>query len=179
MAVNKVFDGLLVLQYKSGDKKALGLLVKRYHAKFCKHAYWYTKDIDASKDIAQDSWRAIINSVDKLKDENSFGSWSLTIVTRKSLDYLKQNQLKIKREKELYTLEIDSDISLEDIEENIREVKNEILKLTDNQKVVLQLFYVQEYSLREISEILSISEGTVKSRLFNAREKLKSLIKNK
>ncbi|WP_298488619.1 sigma factor [uncultured Maribacter sp.] len=97
MAVNKVFDGLLVLQYKSGDKKALGLLVKRYHAKFCKHAYWYTKDIDASKDIAQDSWRAIINSVYKLKDENSFGSWSLTIVTRKSLDYLKQNQLKMKR----------------------------------------------------------------------------------
>ncbi len=47
---NIIFDGLLVLQYQSGNKKALSLLVNRYHIKLCKHSYWYTHDIDASKD---------------------------------------------------------------------------------------------------------------------------------
>jgi len=60
MTPEKVFDAYLVLQHQSGDRKALGLLVKRHHYGFCNHAHWYTKDIDSSKDIVQESWNVII-----------------------------------------------------------------------------------------------------------------------
>ncbi|WP_298480278.1 RNA polymerase sigma factor [uncultured Maribacter sp.] len=177
MALNKVFDGLLVLQYKAGNKKALGLLVKRYHTKFCKHAYWFTKDKDASKDVAQESWNSVIKNIDKLKDENSFGSWSLRIVTRMALDYVKKNQKELERNKELYNLKKTQEIPVDTKEQDLVLLKKGIEKLSDNQKIVLQLFYTQGYSLKEMSSILEVSVGTVKSRLFNAREKLKLILK--
>ena len=85
-------DGWLVLQYQSGNNKALPLLVKRWHKKFCKKAFWVTKDADASKDIAQQSWNVIMEKLHGLNDENSFGSWALTIVYRKSIDWIRANK---------------------------------------------------------------------------------------
>ncbi|MGB5359929.1 MAG: RNA polymerase sigma factor, partial [Eudoraea sp.] len=56
----KIFEGLLVLQYRSGNKTAFSLLVKRYNLKMCNHAYWFTYDKDIAKDIVQDSWGIIL-----------------------------------------------------------------------------------------------------------------------
>ena len=54
---------------------------------------------------------------------------------------------------------------------------NAIKNLPQNQQIILRLFYLEECSINEISSILKISKGTVKSRLFYAREKLKSIFK--
>lgn len=176
MTVQKVFDALLVLQCRSGNDKAFNFLVKRHHSRLCKHAYWYTHDIEASKDIVQDSWSVIIKKLGQLKDPNTFSSWAMRIVTRKSLDYL--NRTKSNREKLItFHPEIDAAGIEDERAAQIKELQKAMLKLSDNQKITLRLFYTEEYSLREISTILDISEGTVKSRLFHAREKLKSILK--
>ena len=52
-----------------------------------------------------------------------------------------------------------------------------ISELSENQQMVLRLFYKEDYSLNEMSDILEISVGTVKSRLFHAREELKTILK--
>ncbi len=59
----------------------------------------------------------------------------------------------------------------------IIKLQQAIKSLPNNQQIVLRLFYTQEYSLLEIGNILDISVGTVKSRLFHAREKLKTILK--
>ena len=173
---NKIFDGLLVLQYRSGTKKALSLLVNKYHNKLCKHSYWYTHDIDASKDIVQDCWSIIIKKLDNLKDPNLFGSWVFRIVTRKSLDFVN------KKKKEFGTLNDYYNVSnsiemLEHKEAKIYGMMKAIQLLPENQQMVLRLFYMENHTLKEISNILEISVGTVKSRLFHAREKLKTILK--
>ncbi len=174
---DKIFDGLLVLEYLSGNKKSFSLLVNRYHKKLCRHAYWFTHDIDVAKDIVQDSWSVIINRLSNLKDPNNFGSWAMRIVTRKALDYVnKQKKKKASLENYKYSL-----FSIDDQdtkESDVNKLIQAIGLLPVNHKTVLQLFYLQEYSLNEMSQILEISVGTVKSRLFNAREKLKSILKN-
>ncbi len=178
---HKVFDSLLVLQYQSGNKKAVTLLVKRWHVKLCKHAYWYTNDKEVAKDIVQDSWNKIIRKINDLKDPNSFGNWALTIVTRNAIDWQRRHK------KEL------GDLNSYYNENKVRIVgqgngnKEQILRLLDrsikelsvNHQIVLNLFYLEEYSIKEISEIINVSLGTVKSRLFTARENLKSIIKNR
>jgi RNA polymerase sigma-70 factor (ECF subfamily) len=59
-------------------------------------------------------------------------------------------------------------------------LKKVIRKLPDKQQIVLNMFYTENYTIREIGKILDIKTGTVKSRLFKAREKLKkSITKNK
>lgn len=177
MTPNKIFDALLVLQYQSGDKKALGILVKRHHNRFCSHANWYLSDLEASKDVVQDCWSIIMNKLRSLRDPNSFSSWAMRIVTRKSIDFLKYN--KTKREK-LRQYQYTNLEGTNNVEKNTEIVKlpQAIKSLPNNQQIVLRLFYTQEYSLIEISNILEISVGTVKSRLFHAREKLKTILKN-
>lgn len=174
---SKIFDGLLVLQYRSGAKKALNLLVRKYHNKLCKHSYSYTNDIDASKDIVQDCWSIMINKLDSLNDPNLFGSWAFRIVTRKSLDFVnKRKRDKVKLEEYVrITVVFDP---IEKNKERIEKLLNGIQSLPKDQQVVLRLFYLESYSLKEMSEILEIATGTVKSRLFHAREKLKIILKN-
>ena len=178
MKTNKIVDGWLVLQYQSGNTKAFPLLVKRWHKKFCSKAYWITKDIDASKDIAQDSWKTIMNKIHGLKNQNSFGPWALTIVYRKSMDYLKNSKNETDKLNEYH-----NEQSVIEEEDNDNEyLKKELLKaiklLSEHQQMVINLFYVEEYSLQQIGDILGISIGTAKSRLFHAREKLKTIIKS-
>jgi len=172
----KIFDGLLVLQYQSGSKKALSMLVYRYHLKLCKHSYWYTHDIDASKDIVQDSWGIIIHKLNSLRDPNSFGSWAMRIVTRKSLDYLNKNKREREKVKAIQEA-FNEDENNAQYESDLKKLKSAIQLLPNGQQLVLRLFYMEEYSLKEISTILEISTGTVKSRLYHAREKLKTILK--
>jgi RNA polymerase sigma-70 factor (ECF subfamily) len=172
-------DSKLVLDYQSGNTMALQILVKHWHKTFCEKAYWLVKDADLAKDIAQDSWGTIITKISHLENPESFGSWAMRIVYTKSLDCIKNNKKSLKH-LETYKYEQDT-IEIEKTDTNI--IKEELLisikQLPENQQVVIGLFYVQDYSLKEISDLLNIQVGTVKSRLFHAREKLKQKLKHR
>lgn len=173
---SKIFDGLLVLEYQSGNKKALSLLVNKHHHQLCKQSFWYTKNAEASKDIVQDCWSIIMKKLGNLKDPNSFRSWATKIVIRKSLDAIKKDK-KTLLTKESYYVDVVVDGSEVDKESQFYKLTQAIKELPLNQQTVLKLFYIEEYSLNEICEIMEVSIGTIKSRLFHAREKLKTILK--
>jgi len=177
---DQLIDGKLVLEYQSGNGKALAVLVKRWHKLFCNKAFFVAKDADIAKDIAQDSWNVIINKIDKLKNPDSFGSWALRIVYNKSIDVINANK---RKGKVIEAYKYEQDELANDDENDLKNVKDLLLKtikkLPQHQQDVIRLFYLEEYSLKEISAILNISVGTTKSRLFHAREKLKETLKNK
>ena len=176
---HRIIDGELVLYYQSGNDKALTLLVKRWHKIFCNKAYWIIKDADVSKDIAQESWKTIIDKIDTLKDPSSFGSWALRIVYTKSLDWIK-NANKDKQNQEAYNYQQSVNEEKERYDVILKKaLLKAIQSLPEHQQMVIRLFYVQDYSLKQISDILNISIGTTKSRLFHAREKIKLILKNR
>ncbi|WP_456441335.1 RNA polymerase sigma factor [Psychroserpens sp.] len=172
-------DTELVNAYQAGDQKAIAKLVKRWHVIFCTKAYWLVKDTNLSKDIAQESWQTIMDKLHTLQKPSSFKNWALRIVYSKSLDALRERSRKLTKETEF---EISQVSLVEDYKENT-ELKGSLLKaikhLPEQQQIVLRLFYTEEYSLKEISDLLNISVGTTKSRLFHAREKLKLILKSK
>lgn len=171
-------DEILVLQIQIGNYIALPELVKRWHKEFCNKAYWLTKDTELSKDIAQDSWKTIIDKINDLKDPKSFKSWAFRIVYSKSLDALRANQRK-QNELQSYAYSLIAvDEEIIDNSDLKKKLTRAINALPEQQQIVIRLFYVEDYSLKQISKLLDISVGTAKSRLFNAREKLKLNIKN-
>lgn len=176
---DKIVDALLVVSYKSGDKKALDLLVKRWNSKLCAHAYRYVKDWSMAKDITQETWSSILMKIHMLRDNNSFGSWAMTIAGRKALDMVSKNK---KRSKDVETKFWDDQIALEEThdakEDKINKIKAVMATLPLEQKLILKLFYLEEYSLKEIGKITNASVNTVKTRLFRAREKIKDELKN-
>jgi len=101
----------------------------------------------------------------------------LNIVTRKAIDSIRE-QNKYRK----LNLEIEANL-VEEKQINTSPLHNLVLKeikgLPNNQQIVLELFYVQGYKLRQIASILNIAIGTVKSRLFMAREKLKTILKER
>lgn len=173
---SKIFDGIIVLEYRAGSKKAFEILVKKYHTRLCRHACYYTKDIDEAKDVVQDSWGIILRKFHTLKEPNLFGSWAYRIVTRQALNAVKKTTKKTKGNVlEDYISEIDRPEEANELK--YASLNKAIASLAENQQIVLRLFYTEDYSLHEISGILGISIGTVKSRLFHAREKLKKTLK--
>ncbi|WP_299214990.1 RNA polymerase sigma factor [uncultured Dokdonia sp.] len=176
----KIEDSWLVAQYCNGHQKAMAVLVKRWHLRFCKQAYTYTYDVDIAKDIAQDTWVTILKNIHCIEQPDKFGAWGLTIVTKKSIDWyrkskrVQEKQQEILSEKETFNIE-EMDVSGNQLEKE--KLKRAIALLSEQQQSVLTLFYVESYGITEISEILRISKGTVKSRLFYAREKLKTIRK--
>lgn len=181
-STDKRIDKRLVLRCKDGESSAYALLVERWHQKMCRQAYFYTNDVDLSKDIAQDSWTVIFTKLDQLKAPENFGSWALSIVNRKAIDALRKHS-RIADKLRLYK---EGDLSIDQTEEIKMEsretdasagVLKAIKKLPRAQQQVIRLFYVEQYNLSEIGDLLSVSKGTVKSRLFYAREKLKEIIK--
>tara|TARA_R110002049_G_scaffold265985_1_gene442099 strand:- start:2105 stop:2458 length:354 start_codon:yes stop_codon:yes gene_type:complete len=109
-----------------------------------------------------------------------FKGWALRIVCNKALDVLNEKKRTIIKV-EAYKYEQEDLITKE--ENNREDLKKLLFKtvnvLPEHQQIVIQLFYVEDYSLKEISNILNISTGTVKSRLFHARERLKLTLKNR
>jgi RNA polymerase sigma factor (sigma-70 family) len=172
-------DGQLVEAYKAGDKAALAFLVKRWHKMFCDKAYWLVKDRDVAKDIAQESWTTIIKNIEKLKEPKQFKYWATRIVCNKSMDWLRQ-QVVIRNRTIGYEVQIESNdnsyVENESLKQKLLQAINE---LPINQKSVVRLFYIESYSLKQISDLQNISVGTAKSRLFHAREKLKTILKHK
>jgi len=171
----EISDAELVIKYQSGDKKTLITLVTRWHKKFVSHAYWYTKNAELSKDIVQESWTVIIDKIDSLRQADKFGSWGLSIVTRKAIDSLREQSKYRKLDYYTEANLVDNKQVNTSLLHNL--VLKEIKRLPNEQQIVLKLFYVEGYKIHQISELLNIAKGTVKSRLFTAREKLKSILK--
>ncbi len=171
-------DSQLVSDYISGNRAAVTVLIKRWHGRFCDQAYWYVKDRDAAKDVAQESWTIILNKVHSLQDRSKFGAWALRVVTRKAIDVLRKKKLEHQnlREHDNY-IDTDYDQSNQDSAAAVVKMKKAIQSLPVGQRMVIRLFYLEGYRIKEIGRVLGISTGTVKSRLFHAREKLKELMK--
>ena len=176
---DNTIDEYLVIRLQSGDKDTLSILVKRWHELFCNKAYYLVKDKEAAKDIAQESWSVILKKINHLKDPKHFEFWAYRIVVNKATDWLRQ-----KAKSRKYNIEYKKEVRAYDSEYSENEdLKQALLKaikeLPINQLIIIKLFYVEEYSLKEISDVLNISIGTVKSRLFHAREKLKKTLKHR
>lgn len=178
MKTDQSIDEKLVEAYKSGDKKALAALVKRWHKLFCDKAYWLVKDKDVAKDIAQDSWTIIINKIEYLKEPKQFKFWAYRIVCNKATDWLRW-QSKNENQSIRKHIQLKSDDEEYSENENLKlRLLKAINELPTVQKEVISLFYIESYTLKQISDLLEISIGTTKSRLFHAREKLKTTLKH-
>lgn len=88
---NKISDARLIEDYTSGNPKAFLVLVERWHQIFCKVAYWYTKDADSAKDIAQESWTIIMSKIQTLESPQKFNSWAMRLVKRRAIDWIRMN----------------------------------------------------------------------------------------
>ncbi len=178
-----IINDYLVVRYQEGDKESLRKLIRKFNSSLERQIYAQTRDKASLDDLVQESWYSIISGLSTLKISISFDIWALSIARRKAIDWIRKQQLVRRKTQEIYLndhVQQDSDGDEYDIiQERKAKLKIAIEGLPQTQKIVLSMFYLENYSVNEISEVLEISSGTVKSRLFNARESLKEIFKTK
>ena len=186
-------DEQLINMSVKGDASAFGFLVERYQNKAYAISVKIVQNHDDALDCVQDSFIKAFRSLSTFNFQSSFNTWLYRIVTNTSLDLLRKNkkyQSNIPIEKPLsgdddddYFIQIeDRKADVENIaisNQTVIAVREAIGQLSEDLKKVILLFEIEQFSLIEVSKILNIPVGTVKSRLFRAREKLAILLKDK
>ena len=170
---DQVFDELLVLRYRSGDRQAMNLLIRRWHQRIKKQVTRYTYEPEVAEDLAQEVWEVILKGINNLREPALFGIWALRIASRKAVDWIRSNQKERKLHEEVA---IENAFEETSNEEMISKLRKGLRKLPDDQRLILIHFYLERNSVAEIAAILDIREGTVKSRLFHARQKLRDIL---
>ncbi|MEQ9402418.1 MAG: sigma-70 family RNA polymerase sigma factor [Cyclobacteriaceae bacterium] len=174
-----IIEEWLVINCQSGDRKALELLIKRWQPKMIRRVFHTTGDKAASQDIVQDAWITIIKKMNTLRDPGAFQWWSLKIATLKAIDWIRANQRDRKREELRETAQHDFDEDDKEQEETLSLLRQSIHQLPEDQRQLIQMFYQENLSVLTISRILNVPPGTVKSRLFKTRKKLKEYLETK
>lgn len=166
--LSNIENQLLVMDAQDGDAGAMEKLVKRWQKHLWRHAFQLTGKQEAAWDVTQQSWLGIIKGLRRLHDPANFKEWAYRITTNKSIDWIRKNR----RLRQINVEEIEDRQSKAD---NDSEVKELLQKLDMRKRAVLSLYYFEQLSVSEISVVLNIPKGTVKSRLAAARKDLKEL----
>jgi RNA polymerase sigma-70 factor (ECF subfamily) len=182
--VKLLIDVELIKAAQNRDRTAFKTLFATYKQKVYGTAYLILKDYQHSEDIVQETFLQVYLKLEKLQDPQYFERWLYKITVNLCLDAvrkLKKHQLSSLEE----YIELQTDLSLADSNtpETItvyKDIQKRILgcvySLPSQYAAVLVLFYYNDFSIKEISDIVSCSEATVKTRLFRARKSLEQVL---
>ncbi len=169
----------------AGDKQAFNRLVLLYQTRIYNLAYNYVKTEEEAKDVAQDVFVTAYKALPKLRDDTKFGAWLYQI----GINHCRNRYKKLKRRGYFTQKSTDDEnapVHLEggdSPEQNLEQkrtiklVRDAIGKMNEAEKEVLMLRDLQGLAYDEISEILGVPLGTVKSKLNRARLNLKNKLK--
>jgi RNA polymerase sigma-70 factor (ECF subfamily) len=168
---------LLVLCAQDGDRQALSDLVDHWHLRLSRYALHMTGDVEASVEVMQEVWLAVVRSLRRLDDPARFGSWAYRIVGNKCNDWLRRRVRGRATVQPLHADPLAKDCAQGEPSDDIDRLREGLAQLDPAQRAVLSMFYLDEMSIQEIADACSVPLGTVKSRLFYARNHLKHILK--
>ena len=176
--MDKDTDHALLVRYRNGDRDAFAELVVRYQRPVYNAAFWILRKAEDASDVTQDVFLKVAEQLDDYDPDFKFFSWIYRIAVNESLNLLRRNR----REEAL-----DDDVDLpaserENPERKVgeaelhRRIQEAMMRMSTNDRMVLSLRHFSECSYEEIGQILELDEKTVKSRLFEARRRLRDLL---
>lgn len=163
----------LVEKAKNGNAQAFNELIEENKLKMYKTARAILKNEEDICDAIQETLISAYKNINKLQENKYFSTWIIRILINKCYDIISKNK-KIENFTDISAAEEVKVYDNYDSESIVNKVLNEI---DEELKVVTVLYYYDGFSVKEISEMLKIPEGTVKSRLSRARDKLYILLK--
>lgn len=185
-------DYQLVCLCQKGDIDAFEALVEKHQKKMVNIAYRMIGNYEEACEVVQDAFLAAYRAIRKFRGESRFSTWLYSIMINLSKNRLKQVKARFHREglsiddpgedgsrqfrgdPPAHGLSVVEQLEKREIQTRVQECIN---ILEEEYREVLVLRDVQGFSYEEIRAILKIPDGTVKSRLFRARDALKDCLK--
>jgi len=174
----------LVTRAIRGHESGFEELVKRYQRPITAYIFRMLGDYDLSLDVTQDVFIKVYNSLDKYRPEYKFSTWIYRIAHNAAIDHMRRNSMQtssIETENAdgAYELQLESSLPSPEKDRERSEWRAEIdavIKcLPPSYRDLIVLRHSQELSYDEIAEVTGLPLGTVKNRLFRAREMMREL----
>jgi RNA polymerase sigma-70 factor, ECF subfamily len=185
--VNEDSDDLaLVKRAQSGETSAYDTLMRRYQARIYSTLYNMTSNHEDANDLTQETFVKAYTALKSFKGDASFYTWVYRIAVNRTLNFLKQRRNRVlmslndvdfnaENNPDLVALISDKTprraADLSELQEKLNEA---MLKLSEIHRLVVTLHDIQGLSHEEIGKIMDCNVGTVRSRLFYARQQLQA-----
>ena len=181
-------DEILIKKFQEGDVGAYNQLVFRFKDRLLNFIYRFVNDLDLAEDLVQDTLLKLYTHKDSYQEIAKFSTWLYTIAANLARTELRKKKRRktfsvteLSREDREFIIvssDVDpsEDLSSQDFEKNIQLA---LAELPDDFKTIIILRDIQELSYDEISKIVDVPLGTVKSRINRGRVKLQQLLKKK
>jgi DNA-directed RNA polymerase specialized sigma24 family protein len=161
---------LLVLRAQSGEQAAIGELVQLWQTRLWRLAFAKMNDHEDAWDVVQDAWLAILRGLPRLREPEAFARWAMQIVTRTACGRLRRRRTHVNMLDRLTAF-------LKNKKPVAAGIDPQLLSaLTEAQMQTLVLYYWERMSVSEIADTVGVPAGTVKSRLYHARQSLKLML---
>jgi len=175
-------DSELMIAVKKGNPKAFRVLVERYKKKAYFIALGLVGDSDDAYDLSQEAFIRVYNARKRFDSGKSFFSWFYTILSNLSKNQIKKRSVRSdysRQAKEEYDPQLDNsaapDVIIE-ADESKTAVWAAIEKLSYDHREVIVLRHFEDMSYEEIAGLLDVPVGSVMSRLYYARKKLREML---
>jgi RNA polymerase sigma-70 factor (ECF subfamily) len=168
----------------AGNETAIEGLVREYESGVFRLAFSIVGDPAEANEVMQETFLSALRALPSYQEKKSFKAWLYTITLNHSRSHLRKRKL-IERLRStltgIFRIEQEKQISPEEaVIQNEKEAAlwRSLNQLDDRHRIVVILRYFHELPVAEISEILSVNEGTIHSRLHTARERLRDSLKH-
>jgi RNA polymerase sigma-70 factor (ECF subfamily) len=187
-AANLEDERQLVRRAKGGDMDAYDDLIRRYQERIYATIYHMTANHEDANDLAQETFIKAHQALKSFKGDSSFFTWVYRIAVNKTINFLKQRKNKTHMSLNDLDFNAEHDADLVALisektprrEVNLIELQEKLnaamQKLSEVHRLVVTLHDVQGLSHEEISKIMDCNTGTVRSRLFYARQQLQAYL---
>ncbi len=175
----QIYDELLVIKCRQADKDAFDELVGRWQKRLWHYAFKVKGSESAAWDIVQETWYGIIKGIRKLEDVSVFPRWAFRIANNKCTDWLRRQRRLQQINNELTKRTKNESNKKQNSDEATESLRAAIEKLSPDRRALLTLRYHEVFDISQIAEILTVPEGSVKSRLHRTLEKLRQLMGQK
>ncbi len=178
MDLSKLSDEQVVELVRSVNKENYAEIIRRYQSKLVRYATYLVNDPDTGADIAQESFIKAYVNLNSFKTDKKFSSWIYRIAHNEAINTIKKYKKSVSIDE---TFDLGSG---EDIEDEF--IKDEIISRThrclNNMPIIyrepLSLYYLEEKSYEDISDILRIPTSTVGTRISRAKSIMKKICQN-
>ncbi len=184
-ALHLFTDVELVQKAVRGREDGFEELVRRYQKPIAAYVYRIVNDYESSLDVTQEVFIKVYNSIHRYSSEYKFSTWLYRIAHNAAIDHLRRNSvnaqsLETENADGTYQIQIEATGRSPEKDREISEWRTEIgqvvKRLPDAYKQLILLRHANDLSYDEIAEVTNLPLGTVKNRLFRAREMMRQIM---
>lgn len=181
----KIADSELILRTIAGAEEDFEVLVERYQRPIISYVYRFLNDYDASLDVSQEVFIKVYNSLERYSSEYKFSTWLYRIAHNAAIDHIRRNSRKeqsieAENSEGAYQLQLESRRPSPEQDRQRSEWRKEIEAvvkcLPTAYRELIILRHEKDLSYVEIAEVADLPLGTVKNRLFRAREMMREML---